>query len=193
METKNNNARFEITEEMIKNGSDYMPLREKKTCASLIAKNCLRSMPTADQNLPSLKFLALPELLEEDLAAKAMMLLNTLLGFYLDITVPTSEDGSVTMETFDYYASSSPLNQLERFKSNAAVRDKVFNMISDYKEFKKMVDVEIYNRKQNANDPVSRFNSAVMLISKPENVKTLYEELKKAAAELADKTEKRRT
>ena len=178
-----NKETFVFTEEDIKNASEYMPLASKITLSKEIASGCIVPMKTADQNIPGLDFLALPELYEEDLGRKSIMLLSTLLGWYFDIQMPVDEEGRITAEIYDRFAAGAPLNQLERFKGNAVLRDKVFNIIADFKEFKKMVDTEIYNIKANNNDPVARFNAAVMIVSKPENITKLLKELQNTGAE----------
>lgn len=174
---------FKITREQIKKAKTYMPIEEKIVYSTSIANQCLKDYKTAEQNLPGEQFLALPNLKGEDLALKTILLQNLLLGFYFDIELKELDSPEKIYEQYDYYAGGSLLNQIERFKSDCELKDKVFDLIYDYKEFKKMVDIEIYNLKALNNDGIARLTSAIQIISTPENVQKLTEELKRVTDE----------
>lgn len=183
---------FKITKELILKAKSYMPLEEKIAYSTSIAENCLRDYKTADQNRVGEKFLALPYLKGEDMGLKSVLLMNVLLGFYFDIELKTSDNPDNVYKEYNKYASGNILNQIERFKSDVEIKDKVFDLIADYKDFKKMVDTEIYNLKALNNDPIARLSASIQILSTPENIKLLSEELKKATEEYENKLDEKK-
>ena len=175
---------FELTKEMMLKAKTYMPLSDKEELARKIALTCIRSMKMAEQNKPADKLISLPMMSEENCAVKAMCLMNTLLGFYFDIELQETED---PYSRYDYYAGGHLMNQLERFKGDRETKDIAFDILDDFREFKKMVDTMIFNEKSNVNDPLGRLAAAIELLSTPENIKTLVEELQKSSNELTEK------
>ena len=81
------------------------------------------------------------------------------------------------------------MNQLERLKNLPSIKDKVFNIIADYKELKKLFEIGIYNRKASRNDGIERALAGITVINDPETMKKVIEELKKAQPQLAQKKE----
>lgn len=175
--------KFIITREMLKKANTYMPIGTKADVARTIAKNTLSEMPAAEQNKEGEKILALPYLKTESYAIKQLQLMSVLLTFYLDVelTAPFTEDD------YDLYASSRLLAQLEGFKKDAEVKEIAFAILADYKELEKAVNIEIYNQRCTENDSIARFTAGMSIMADPENVKKLYDELKKAADELGEK------
>lgn len=175
--------KFIITREILKKANTYMPIGTKADVARTIAKNALSAMPTAEQNKKGEKILALPYLKTENYAIKQMQLMSVLLTFYLDIelTAPFTEND------YDLYASSRLLAQLENYKKDAEVKEIAFAILADYKELEKAVNIEIYNQRCVENDSIARFTAGMSILADPENVKKLYDELKRAADELGEK------
>lgn len=170
---------FKVTEEILKNASDYIPLSRKILLAKTIARFCIEKSKTAAQNEKGLEFLALPTLWVDDLETKSLYTMSVLLTEYLKIQIP--ED--FTDENYDQYASTHILNQLERFKSNVILKDKVFDLLNDFRDFKKLLDTEIFNEKEVRNDPIARLSAAISIVSNPENIKKMQEELERTANE----------
>lgn len=176
METKN----YVLSKETLKGAITYMPISAKSDIAKQIAKLCLKDMKYAEQNKEGQKFLAMPCLKAEDMRLKNILLLNTLLGYYLNIQLSKDDDPDAR---YDYYAGGHLLNQIERFKSDNEVRNIAFDLLSDYREFEKTVNTVIYNEKQNNNDPIARFTAAIQIIATPGNIELLVKELKEKSAE----------
>lgn len=166
---------FELTDEIMQNAKAYMQIEDKAALAKTIAEQCVIDIPTAEQNIQGEKFLALPYIKGEDRELKALCLMNVLLSHYLNIEIaaPFNE------EQYNYYAAGSILNQIERYKSNFDLKNKAFDLLADYKEFRKFVDVEINNLLTVNNDPLARFTASIQVFSTPENIKKAVEELKK--------------
>lgn len=166
---------FIITDEIMERAKTYMPEQQKKELAKKIADLCLAPLKTAEQNKAGEKILAMPYLRGEDMSLKRILLLRALLGFYFDIEVDPNED---SYEQYDFYAGGHIYNQLERYKGTE-YKSKAFDILFDFKEFKKTVETEIYNIRTNWNDSLGRIIAAVQVFSTPENIKALSEELKK--------------
>lgn len=174
---------FILTDEHIKKAKSYMPLSEKESLAKDIADRCLYGLKTEERNKDGESFMSFPPILSEKLGLKSILLMNVLLSFYFDIELPDPEKEKVDWhKTYDFYMGGHLLNQLERFKQNFELKDKVFDVLSDYKEFKKMVETEIYNRKTNANDVLMRFAAGISLASNPEHIQEMVETLKKESS-----------
>lgn len=181
---------FKLTKEHMLKAITYMPLSYKVTVAKQIANICLEDIDTDEQNKIGESLIALPHLKGEDLAKKSMLLTNTLLGYYFDLDLPqTNADGTEVdpYERYDYYCGAHLLNQIERFKSDPDVKDIAFDLISDYKEFKKIVDTELYNAKSNANDPIPRFSAAVAVLTSPDSISAIVDEIKKLGEQREEK------
>lgn len=174
---------FEITDEIMKNAIDYMPIEMKVDTAKTIAGQCVYSVPTAKQNEIGEKVLALPNLKCEDRELKLMCLLNVLLEYYLQLELKEPLD----IDVFNYYAGGALLNQLERFKSNFELKNKAFDLLADYKELRKMVDMEINNLITVSNDTLGRLTATIALFTTPENLKKIAEELQKLGNEQGTK------
>lgn len=178
---------FELTKEAMAKAKTYMPLREKETLAKQIAELSLDNIDTKKLGVAN-ELVALPQLKEENLARKSCLLLNTLLGFYFDIELDAEKDGA---ELYDEYAGGHLLNQIERFKTDAELKFKAFDILSDYKEFKKMVDIEIYNLKTVHNDGLTRLLRGLSLFATPELVEQMTAKLKDQLADLQKIDEKK--
>lgn len=171
--------KFKITEEMLMAATDYIPLTKKIAIAKIIAPKCIEKSVTAEQNQKGLEFLALPTQWVDDLETKNLYTMSVLLREYLGVKIPES----FTDQNYDEYASVHILNQLERFKSNVSLKDKVFDLLSDFRDFKKMLDTEIFNEKEVRNDPVARISAAISIASNHENIKKAQEEIERLAGE----------
>lgn len=186
---------YKITKESLMNAVTYMPLRTKIDLSKDIAALCLENIDTDEQNKVGESIIALPHLKGENLALKNILLLNTLLGFYLDLDLPEKDgDGNDIdpYDLFDFYAGGHLLNQIERFKADPDVKDKVFDLLSDYKDLKKIVDTEIYNQKSNVNDIIPRMAASIAVLGSPETMKQVIEELKRVSEEKTEELEKQK-
>ena len=171
---------FNISKKMMRNAVTYMPVAAKRDLAKDIARLCVEGQDVAERNKPGESLLAFPPMLAEDIALKNMLLLNTLLGHYFKVDIPENDEEGKPLDSFlrhDYYAGGHILNQIERFKSDDEFRSKAFNILADYKEFKKMVDTEIFNLKERNNDVLARFVAAIQIYSDPKVIKELMEKL----------------
>lgn len=177
--------KFVITKELIEKAKAYMPIKEKQELAEMIADMSTVCIKTAEQNAIGNGILALPPQKAEDGVTKRKCLLNVFLSFYFNIEIE-----KVTDELYDYFGESQIFNQLERMKGCAEIKDKVFDILTDYREFKGMVDAQIFANIRNANDTPARILAGIAVTLTPEKVKELTEMIKKEKDTLnADKKE----
>lgn len=187
METKTND--FTITEDLIRQATSYVPLSIKGAFAKTRADECLEKVDISVQKLEADTLLALPAMWQENTVIKQAVLMYAFLTLYLHVeNVPNN----FSVEDYDKYAHTHPLNQLERLKTNSAVKEKVFDIIADYKEFKKMLDIEIYNVKTAKNDGMERALAAISVISSPEAVKAMAEEMQHISQSIQEAQKKRK-
>lgn len=172
---------FIIDEEMIKKATSYIPLATKKAIAIALADACLVAVDKTTENIATETQLPIPQLYREECGAKSLYLTYYFLTEYLHIKL----SDEFTEEEYDYYASSHIFNQLERFKTaDKEIKDKVFDILYDYKELKKMLDTEIFNLKESRNNGLDRVQSYIDLFASPENIKQLNDLLQKTIGEV---------
>ena len=184
---------FVVTKDILKGAISYMPLKTKVEIAKDIADNCLKDIDTDEQNKIGESIIALPHLKGEDLAIKNVLLLGQLLTYYFHLDIHDKDSDGNDLDPFviyDYFCEGHLLNQIERFKSDPEVKDKVFDLLADYKEFKKIVDTEIYNRKSNTNDPIPRLSAAIAVMTSKDTLTAIIEEIQRLGAEQTDRKEK---
>lgn len=177
-----------ITEEMIQRATSYVPLARKIALAQTIAPECVYAAEITTQTLEANRVLALPQIYLENVTVKQLYLMQVFLTEYLLIEIPKDENGNeldFNTEVYDAFACTHPLNQLERMKTNPVVKDKVFDILADYKEFKKLLDIEIFNLRTARNDAWERALAGIGVISSPEAIKKMQSELEKLNATIA--------
>lgn len=168
---------FIITEEMVKKATKYVPLAEKMGFIAACAPDCLKEVEISVQKLQGDSLLALPPLWAENIQFKQMYLLRAFLEMYLHIEVAAD----FTSKEYDKYAAFHPFNQLERLKNNPELKNIVFDILTDFKELKKLFDIEIYNLKAARNDGMERALAGISIISSPEAIKAMTDEMQKLA------------
>ncbi len=181
------NKPFKITEEIIIKSNDYIPLADKIAMAKIIAEECIKPVEIGVQKIQSDEFLTLPQLWEENILLKQIYLMKFLLENYLNINVSENFNS----QEYDKYAKDHVINQLERFKyENTEYRYKVYDLLTDFKEFKKYLDIEIYNLKSNKNNGLERFFAGITILSNPENIKKMVNELDALSEQIQNKQKK---
>lgn len=164
---------FEITKEILLGAKSYVPLHEKERFARTVAERCC-DVATSRFSYDGAEILA-PEMRVENFGLRQRYMLGALYGIYLGVAFDPVKDTEWCMAAneFDWAASTFPMNRLERFKSDAALRDKVFDLLRDYKELDRMVSVEIGNVIATNNDTVARLLMALSMAATPEAISQL--------------------
>ena len=147
-----------ITEDIILNANLYMPIAKKSALAQTFAEDCISKVEIKMNGDDSSSIL--PPRYQENPMMKSLYGMMTLLSDYLHM-LPTDDDGDVSMDaaTFDEWGEASIMNQLDRMKSskNQEIRNRVYDILDDYREFYRMLGVEISSILANKNDMLSRF------------------------------------
>ncbi len=177
-----NREKFIITDEMIRGAESYIPFVDKLTIVSETAEACLEPVDRETAGIATETQLPIPQLYKERSGAKQYFLMYYFLTRYLHLDI---DSDAWNDEEYDYYASSHIFNQLERFKSHdTEIKNKVFDLLFDYKQLKSMLEVEIYNLKEAKNSALDRLQDSIALFSTPENVAKLNELMQKNLGEL---------
>lgn len=174
-----------LTKEIIENACDYIPLQRKHIWCRNVATVALQNV-TLNGGEKDTAF-ATPDRYEENTMARQMALASALSVNYLKLY---PEETVLQEKDYDEILSSHLVNQLERMKGDRDVRDKVFNILYDFGELKKMLNTEIYSRLGHFNDTLGRFFVAISM-SDPQNLEQMSEDLKAIGVAVSD-YEKRR-
>ena len=166
-------TQFQITKEMVMGAKVYMPLQEKERFARTVAERCCDVAESRFQ-YGGAEILA-PEMRVENLGLRQRYMMGALYKIYLGIIFEPVKDTEWLMaaDDFNWAASTFPMNRLERFKSDAETRDKIFDLLRDYKELERMVSVEINNVLSTNNDVVARLLLALTMAATPEAIAQL--------------------
>ena len=144
---------YVITRETLIGAKSYLPIQKKEEFLEH-ATECFDrlSITSGDEEMPPMW--------KENASLKARYLLAALLHHYLaeKIVFEDAEHFLISEETFDKYASSHPIMQIERFKrdKDENVRNKAYDLLSDYFELTRMFSTEIAEMLAVQNDPVLR-------------------------------------
>lgn len=147
-----------ITDEIILAANSFIPIETKASLARTYARECLAEANISigkDKDID-----VLPPRYQESPMKKSIYGMMVLLGEYLNV-LESDENGDYTLtsQEFNEWGKASIMNQLDRMKSskNIEVRNKVYDILDDYREFYRMLGVEIAALVSNENDPLARF------------------------------------
>ena len=181
------NNTFLLTEEMVKNAVSYVPVEQKMQFVEDCYLACLNKV---NINLDDGEDSALPDMWMEDTFKKAKSLTGALMFFYFPFAEEMeTEDGNqwmLTNECYDRIAGGNLINQLERFKSNNSVRDKVFDLLRDYFSLEKSLSSAVRSGLAVMNDPINRMFQKLAMDTSTEAL----EAQKQALADLQEQLEK---
>lgn len=147
---------MEITKNMILNARTYLPLKEKKAFVEKNAARCFDRLQISAGND------AMPPMYMENTAIRLRYLMYAMAHLYLgaDVETDVQDDGAeselMTVAEYDKWAGSHVFMQLERLKKEADIRNKVFDLLSDYFQLEKMFDRQIRGLLDVQNDAVVR-------------------------------------
>jgi hypothetical protein len=176
-----------ITEEIILNAESYIDIETKSNLSREFAKDCVSEVNITLDNEGEKD--VLPPRYQENPKMKSLYGMMTLLYNYLHV-LETDENGTITFTSseFDEWGRVCVMNQLDRFKSskNIEVRNKVYDILDDYREFYRMLGVEIAALVANKNDPLSRFLEYFKTSITPDMVKDVIEAFSNSMREIAE-------
>lgn len=177
-----------ISEETILNATTYMPLDKKVAMAQYIAEKSIVTV-NVTANEEGEKKKSLPDRYTESYQARSVGQMIVLLQYYLNQKI----DSGFAEEQYDEWGASAVFNQLDRFKQskNPEVRNKVYDLLDDYREFCKFVGSEISMQLAVRNDPITRISAWLVQEIPPEFLAKIREFLVSAKDELADYRDKK--
>lgn len=169
-----------LTKEIILKANDYIPLERKNVWCRNVAAVSIRPVGVSGDNKG--QAIPTPDRYEENTMARVMALASALAQNYLGVY---GEDAVLQETDYDEILGSHLLNQLERMKSDRDVRDKIFNILYDYSELKKMLNTEIYSRLGHLNDTLSRIIIAIQSIE-PTSFNELTEQVQEISTAVTE-------
>lgn len=202
-------GKVELTEEDILRANTYLPLLDKTAMAQVLAPACIQklnlSIPVkkteADETAKDDAFsIPIPDMYREDTLARTLTSAFVLLYFYLkrpDITSQYDPNKGMMLSANDYDRYPNLLTQVERMKASSKdreVRDRVYALLADYKDFEKRLGAEIYSLLSVQNDICTRITQMMTMQTNPETLKSaleLADNLSGTAKELANDTRRK--
>lgn len=176
-----------ITEEIILNAESYIPIEKKGSMARSFAESCISEVKITLENNGEKD--VLPPRYQENPQMKSLYGMMTLLDQYLHL-LEKDENGDVTLteSEYDEWGRACIMNQLDRFKSskNIEVRNKVYDILDDYREFYRMLGVEIGALLSNKNDSLSRFLEYFKASITPDMLKDIFSQFTGTLGEIAE-------
>lgn len=141
----------QLTEEIIRNATTYVPLKQKATMAKRFAEDCVEKVEMKYKDEP------LPPVYKENIQVRMLWGMCVLLTSYLKVFDKDSGEDFRSTD-YDEWGGTAVLNQLNRFKSSkdAEVRDKAYDILDDYREFYGMLGKEINSLLSAKNDLMTR-------------------------------------
>lgn len=143
-----------ITKELVSGARDYIPDAVKEAWTAENAPKCFDKLAiTADGE-------AMPPMYAVNSSIKARYLMAAFAGLYLNAEYEAEKDNAalMTVAEYDRWAGSHVFNQMERLKRFDDVRDKIFDIIEDYRSLEKRFHAAVGNLLNVQNDPVIRQN-----------------------------------
>lgn len=175
-----------ITERDLMRARSYVPLLEKKTFVDACAGLCMEKLDVGarKENLDQ----PMPPMYTESTERKSRCLMGALAKLYFGKTIEPAEgtDYLLAADDYDRWAGGHILNQVKRLsmKGDGPVRDKAHELLSDYRDLEKRLNIEVYGMLNVMNDPCTRLMAMFAMQTAPENLQRQQEELEKTKAEM---------
>lgn len=181
-----------ITEKIITEAINYLPLREKEKLAAEIAEKSLELVKINVDYGGDIR--PIPPMTREDTSKKSRYLMGVFAGRYLKIPFePVEDDETKTLpdeNTYDSFASSHIFDQMEKMKRTAGLppetKAKVYEIMSDFRDFEKRVNAGIYSLISMQNDVCSRLMIMMDAQTTPDALQRAEEELERVRGELEE-------
>lgn len=182
--------KIEITENMVKNANAYIPVMEKEKLAAIIAENAVEPVKVQIDGLAS-GVKAVPDIYRENISIKARYLMGVLATRYLgcEINIIDGDETKSFMDAYEYdlWGRSHVYDQLERMKRGGVateIRDKVYEILSDFRDVERRVNAAIHSLIDIQNDTCVRLLIMVENMTTPEALQATTQELEKTRDDL---------
>lgn len=173
--------RLNLAEETVLNANSYAPISIKEEFVEHCVARCLQKITV---NL-SEDGTAMPNMYEEDTFLRSRYMMAAFVRIYLGLPTEVQEEDEWLMSVpeYDKWAGSHILNQLERMKGKADLRDKVFDMLRDYRDLEKRLSTAIYSKLNAMNDPANRIFLKIQMDTSEEALANQKKELEDMMSE----------
>lgn len=173
-----------ITREELLNANTYVPFMDKAKFVLACSEKCFDTLNIMANSKDDSK--ALPPVYRIGEFAKSRYMMCALAKLYLKDEVGTVDDDEwlMAIDEYDKYAGGHVFEQINKFKSDAELRDICFNLLNDYKDLSRKFDSAINGLLIAMNDPVSRAVAYLATATTPENIQGSMEELEKIKQEM---------
>lgn len=156
-----------ITPEMLREANDTIPLMERQELLENIAADCISRVRMTFIPTGETEEQPMPERYQEYRVNTALYLMGVLAVKYLKQSFGgEGESLKMPLNQYDNWNASHVLSQIENFKADKDLRDKAFNLLTDYREFRNALYREIETVLGHHNDVVWRLVDAVNLMTK---------------------------
>lgn len=146
-----------VTKEQMESVNTYVPVRIKSNWVSLVSERCIDQV---NINAPiNGEMRDMPPMYKENSELKSRYLMGAFVKFYLRGTFEPCKDNDDALMSdteYDKWAGGHIFAQIERFKSDKDLRDTCFNMLNDFKDLERRLNVECHALLNAMNDSVSR-------------------------------------
>lgn len=176
---------IKLTTQDVLQGKDYLTLAEKTAFVAHAAERCFDRMNVSLDNGAGGLDLPMAPMYKENTDRKGRYLMGLLARGYLGQAFQPAEKDPWLMSQDDYdrWAGGHVLNQLERMKGQRGeARDKVFDLLADYRDAERRLNTEIRGMLTVMNEPVNRILATMQAQTTPE----AFLEGKKKLDELAE-------
>lgn len=169
---------YKITPETISKANSYAPLAKKLEFVQYAAERCFTAL-NITASLNDMQTKTMPSMYKINTGLKSRYLMGAFLKLYLNEEyIPVEGDEwLLAQDDYDNYRSGHIFNEMNRLKSNNDIRDKVFDILSDFKELTAMLEEDLSESLTAMNDPVSRIYMTFTEMLAPEQVKQMLEDI----------------
>ena len=184
--------------ESLKKADTYIPLARKAAIVRVLAPGCIEAV---DIRLEGDKagVQPMPPRWQESQLGKRLVMSYILAGLYLhqiDVQGLYEKEPTFDFTVRQYDAYSQLFAQLEAVKRDreqeAEVKSIAAAILSDYKDFEKLLNAEIFNLLQAKNDICSRVVMMLTMQASPESIQNAMEAMKQVQAEAEQEVQKRK-
>ena len=171
---------YVVTEEAMESVNTYLPIRIKTELVDQIAEKCI--LPSQITASIDGEEMTMPTMYREDSNKKSRYLMGVFVRLYLCGTFESGDDKDIWLipeDEYDKWAGGHIFNQIERFKQNPKFKNTCFDMMSDYKDFEKRLNVEVYSYLNAMNDDVARQLAAMQASVTPDSMEAIMEQVEK--------------
>ena len=182
---------YELGEIDIMNARTYMPILEKERAAAAICEECLNEIKLSVKKNAVNDYI--PSIYGADFSRRQRCMLGVLLKFYLkkEFTPVEKSEFLMSADEYDAWGKNHIINQLERLKQNAKVRERIFCLLDDYRELERRVNSEIKDILAAQNDMCVRLYLMVTRQTDPEEINQKLGRIKEMQKELYEAQKKR--